>query len=781
MNKDDLASVDAWWRAANYLSAAQIYLMGDPLLRKPLTPASIKPRLLGHWGTSPGLNFVWAHLNRVIIERDLEMMFVCGPGHGGPAMVASAWLDGTYSELFPDVTPDEAGLAKLVRQFSFPGGIPSHAAPETPGTVNEGGELGYSLAHAYGIALDNHDLVVACVIGDGEAETGALAASWHAHTLMNPDKDGAVLPILHLNGYKIANPTLLARMPEEQLLALLRGYGYDPVIVSGGFDDEPHEPVHQRMADALDLCLDRIAAIRDAGSGHPPMIVLRTPKGWTGPKFVDGKPVENTWRAHQVPLDAVRENPQHLEQLGEWLGSYRASELFDDDGRVSPTIARLAPRPDRRMSSSPHANGGIEKALELPDIRDHAVAVAGRGEVIVSPMKTLGSWLVEVVRNNPDSFRVFGPDETASNRLTALFTVTDRQWGAKILDTDDGLAPAGRVTELLSEHVLQGMLEGYLLSGRQGLISSYEAFIHIIDSMFNQHAKWMESAKQVSWRKPIAALVYLLSSHVWQQDHNGFSHQDPGFLNVVINKQAELVRIFLPADANTLLAVAHYALTAEDEVEVIVVGKEPEECWLSIDEAQAHFERGLDVWPWAGTHPDRKPDVVLGCAGDVPTREAIAAVQILAYAFPDLAIRLVNVVDLMRLQDIRRNPHGLADDAFDEIFTPDRPVIFAFHGYATLIHQLTYRRTNHENFHVHGFNEKGTTTTRFDMLLLNDLDRYQLAIDAIERVEGLAAANPDVIPSLQEQRTRARDYAYEHGEDDPKITNWAFGDATHGA
>jgi xylulose-5-phosphate/fructose-6-phosphate phosphoketolase len=781
MNNDDLASVDAWWRAANYLSAAQIYLLGDPLLREPLSPASIKPRLLGHWGTSPALNFAWAHLNRVIIERDLEMMFVCGPGHGGPAMVASAWLDGTYSELFPEVTPDEAGLAKLVRQFSFPGGIPSHAAPETPGSVNEGGELGYSLAHAFGIALDNPDLVVACVIGDGEAETGALAASWHAHTLLNRDADGVVLPILNLNGYKIANPTVLARMPEEQLLSLLRGYGYDPVVVSGGFDDEPHDAVHTRMADALDLCLDRIAAIRTTGTGQPPMIVLRTPKGWTGPKFVDGLPVENTWRAHQVPLAEVRQNPEHLAQLSEWLESYRASELFDDDGRVSPVIARLAPRPDRRMSSSTHANGGVVGKLEHANIREFAVPVEGRGKAIASPMKTLAQMLVNIVSSNPHTFRIFGPDETASNRLSAVFDVTDRQWGLEIFETDEHQAPAGRVTELLSEHVLEGMLEGYLLSGRHGAITSYEAFIHIIDSMFNQHAKWMESAKQVSWRKPIGALVYLLSSHVWQQDHNGFSHQDPGFLNIVTNKQAELIRIFLPADANTLLAVAQYALSAEDEVEVIVVGKEPEECWLSIDEAQAHFEKGLDVWEWASTHTDREPDVVMAGAGDVPTREAIAAASLLASEFPELAIRVVNVVDLMRLQDDERNPHGLADGPFDEVFTRDRPVIFAFHGYPSLVHQLTYRRANHDNFHVHGFNEKGTTTTRFDMLLLNDLDRYQLAIDAIKRVGTLGQKGADLMVTLEERRVSARAYAYEHGEDDPEITDWTFVEAPRNA
>ncbi|MFD4422871.1 phosphoketolase [Agromyces sp. NPDC058484] len=788
-----LETVDAWWRAANYLSVGQIYLMRNPLLVRPLEPGDVKPRLLGHWGTSPGLNLVYAHLNRAIVERGTPTLYVCGPGHGGPAMVANAWLDGTYSELFPGVTFDRRGMERLFRQFSFPGGIPSHAAPETPGSINEGGELGYSLMHAYGAVLDNPGLVVACVIGDGEAETGPLAASWRGHAFLNPMSDGAVLPILHLNGFKIANPTLLARITEGELVDFFRGNGYEPLLVTGGFDGEDVMSVHARMADAIDVAYDRIADIRaDAAAGafgdlppRWPAIVLRTPKGWTGPDVVDGVQVEGTFHAHQVPLAEVRENPEHLAMLEDWLRSYRPEELFEDDGRPVAGFDALRPRGELRMSASPLANGGVARRLSLPATAPFAVdASPGARGGSAEAMTVFGRWLVELIRENSDDVRLFGPDEVLSNRLGAVFDVTSRAWAAQLHPLDEHLARSGRVIEALSEHLMQGMLEGYLLTGRHGLLTSYEAFIHIVDSMFNQHAKWLEEALDVRWRGDLASLNHLLSSHVWRQDHNGFSHQDPGFLNVVVNKQAGVVRVYLPPDANTLLAVMRHVFGTRNRVNVVVAGKQPQPQWLSAEEADAHVEAGLGVWAWAGNEPGFEqadaaasvPDVVLACAGDVPTMEAVAAAQLLRDRLPDLAVRVVNVVDLMRLQDPSHHPHGMPDREFDAIFTRERPVIFAFHGYASLIHQLAYRRTNHANVHVRGFIERGTTTTPFDMVHLNELDRYRLALDVLHRVPDLAA-RPGVAEIADEwhaARAAARDYAYEHGEDPEWITGWEF-------
>ena len=785
--------VDQWWRAANYLTVGQIYLMRNALLARPLEPADIKPRLLGHWGTSPGLSLIYAHLNRAIVERGTPTIFVCGPGHGGPAMVANAWLDGTYSELFPAVTGDAEGMDRLFRQFSFPGGIPSHAAPETPGSINEGGELGYSLMHAYGAALDNPGLVVACVIGDGEAETGPLAASWRGHSFLNPVTDGAVLPILHLNGFKIANPTLLARIPEAELVDFVRGNGYEPIIVTGGFDGEDPMAVHVRMADAIDVAYARIASIRaDAAAGafsteapRWPCIVLRTPKGWTGPRIVDGVQVEGTFHSHQVPLAEVRENPEHLAMLEAWLRSYRPEELFDDEGRPRAELGALRPDGKLRMSASPHTNGGIVEPLTLPPTEAFAVTVdTSRRGATGEATRVLGTWLAELMRENSDDFRLFGPDEVLSNRLDAVFDVTERVWAEAMHPLDEHLARKGRVIEALSEHLMQGLLEGYLLTGRHGLITSYEAFIHIVDSMFNQHAKWLESSKEVPWRADVASLTYLLSSHVWRQDHNGFSHQDPGFLNVVVNKQAGVVRVYLPPDANTLLATMRHAFGTWNRVNVVVVDKQPHPQWLSADEADAHVVAGIGVWEWAGNETGfdatdagaSVPDVVLACAGDVPTIEAIAAAQLLRDRLPQLRVRLVNVVDLMRLQDPSHHPHGLPDVEFDAIFTRQVPVIFAFHGYPLLIHQLTYRRSNHANLHVHGFIEKGTTTTPFDMLHLNDLDRFRLALDVLHRVPGLAGL-PGVAEIADEwhaARATAREYAYEHGEDPDWITGWEF-------
>jgi xylulose-5-phosphate/fructose-6-phosphate phosphoketolase len=773
-----LGLLDAYWRAANYLSVGQIYLLANPLLREPLRSEHVKPRLLGHWGTTPGLNLVYAHLNRVIRARDLDAIYICGPGHGGPGMVANAYLEGTYSELYPHVTESEDGLRELFRQFSFPGGIPSHAAPETPGSIHEGGELGYSLAHAYGAAFDNPGLLVACVVGDGEAETGPLATSWHANKFLNPARDGAVLPILHLNGYKIANPTVLARIAEDELVSLLRGYGYEPLLVSG---DEP-EPVHQALAAALDRALDKIAEIQQAArergeTGRPlwPMIVLRTPKGWTGPKVVDGLPVEGTWRAHQVPLAETRENAGHRAALEEWLRSYRPEELFDDEGRLVPELRALAPVGHRRMSANPHANGGLlMRDLALPDFREYAVEVPGPGRSSSEAMRVLGGFLRDVVARNDDNFRIFGPDETASNRLGDVFTATSRQWEAEVLPTDEGLAPEGRVVEVLSEHLCQGWLEGYLLTGRHGVFNCYEAFIHIVDSMFNQHAKWLKVTRGIPWRRPIASLNYLLSSHVWRQDHNGFSHQDPGFIDHVMNKKAEIIRVYLPPDANTLLSVADHCLRSRNYVNVVVAGKQPSLNYLSMDDAIFHCTRGIGIWDWASTGEGAEPDVVLVCAGDVPTLEALVAAAILRDKLPDVKVRFVNVVDLMRLQPDTEHPHGLSDREFDALFTADRPIVFAYHGYPWLIHRLTYRRANHENLHVRGYKEEGTTTTPFDMVMLNDLDRFHLVMDVIDRVPGLSTRAAHVRQEMEDARLRARAYTREHGEDDPAIRDWTW-------
>jgi xylulose-5-phosphate/fructose-6-phosphate phosphoketolase len=778
----DLALVDAWWRAANYLSVGQIYLLDNPVLREPLRPEHVKPRLLGHWGTTPGLNFVYAHLNRAICDRDLAMIFVCGPGHGGPAMVANTYLEGSYSELYPAITQDEGGMRALFRQFSFPGGVPSHAAPETPGSINEGGELGYALAHAYGAAFDNPDLVAVCVVGDGEAETGALAASWHSNKFLDPTVDGAVLPILHLNGYKIANPTVLARIPESELTALFEGYGHMVHVVEG---DDPQR-VHRAFADTLDTVLDEIAAIQAAArrdgraAERPrwPMIVLRTPKGWTGPAVVDGQQVEGTYRSHQVPLAALAQNPEHLRQLDEWMRSYHPDELFDAGG-LRPEIARLAPDGDRRMGASPYANGGrLRRDLDLPDFRDYAVDVPTPDATRSEPTRVLGTWLRDVVRRNPHTFRIVGPDETASNRLSAVFEATDRTWMAETLPGDDHLAPDGRVMEVLSEHLCQGWLEGYVLTGRHGLFNCYEAFVHIIDSMFNQHAKWLKVTRQLDWRAPVPSLNYLLSSHVWRQDHNGFSHQDPGFIDHVVNKKAEVVRVYLPPDANCLLSVMDHCLRSVDYVNVVVAGKNELPNWLAMDEAVAHCTAGIGIWDWASTDgagAGGSPDVVLACCGDVPTLETLAAAALLRRHLPDLGVRVVNVVDLMRLQDEAEHPHGLSDDEFDALLTTDRPVVFAYHGYPRLIHELTYRRTNHANLHVRGYKEEGTTTTPFDMVMLNDLDRYHLVMDVIDRVPALGTdVHNDVREAMAAHRAEARAHTRAVGDDLPEVRDWAW-------
>ena len=777
----ELAGLDRYWRAANYLSVGQIYLLDNPLIREPLRPEHVKPRLLGHFGTTPGLNLIYVHLNRAIRERDLNAIFVTGPGHGGPANVAQAYLEGTYSELYPEIGEDVEGMRKLFRQFSFPGGIPSHAAPETPGSIHEGGELGYALSHAFGAAFDNPELLVACVVGDGEAETGPLAASWHSNKFLNARVDGAVLPILHLNGYKIANPTVLARIPEEELLELFRGYGWEPALVSGGFDGEESLAVHERFAIALDEALDAIDGIQQATrAGRPtpgrwPMLILRSPKGWTGPREVDGKPVEGTWRSHQVPLAAVREDSDHLEQLERWMQSYRPAELFDDSGRLMPELAALAPSGDARMSANPHANGGmLMRDLVVPDFRRYGVDVPTPGTTRAEAMRVLGGFLRDIVVKNPDNFRVFGPDETASNRLGAVLEVTGRAWSAATLPTDEGLAPDGRVMEILSEHLCQGWLEGYLLTGRHGVFNCYEAFIHIIDSMFNQHAKWLKVSSAVPWRRPIASLNYLLSSHVWRQDHNGFSHQDPGFIDHVVNKKAEVIRVYLPPDANTLLSVADHCLRSKNYVNVVVAGKQPALNYLSMDEAVVHCTRGLGLWEWASNDGASEPDVVLGCCGDVPTLEALAAAAILREELPDLKVRVVNVVDLMRLQPESEHPHGLSDTEFDSLFTVDRPIVFAYHGYPWLIHRLTYRRTNHRNFHVRGYKEEGTTTTPFDIVMLNDLDRFHLVMDVIDRVPGLAANAAHVRQAMEDRRLEARAYTRAHGDDDPDIRDWTW-------
>lgn len=772
--------LDRYWRAANYLSVGQIYLLDNPLLREPLRAEHIKPRLLGHWGTTPGLNFVYTHLNRVIRERDVDLIFVCGPGHGGPGVVANTYLEGSYSEIYPDISRDEKGLAKLFRQFSFPGGIPSHAAPETPGSIHEGGELGYALVHAYGAAFDNPDLVVACVIGDGEAETGPLAASWHSNKFLNPAIDGAVLPILHLNGYKIANPTILGRLEHDELAALFKGYGHDAIFVEGS---DPAD-MHQQMARALDGAFDRIRSIQDAARrggdiARPrwPMIVLRSPKGWTGPMEVDGKKIEGFWRSHQVPIDEVRSNPAHLEILQQWMQSYEPSKLFDEQGRLVDQLQALAPQGARRMGSSPHANGGgLRKPLHMPDYRSHSVEVASPGQTTGEATRIMGNLLNDVFALNADTrnFRLFGPDETASNRLDAVFATTGRSWMEHTEPYDVHLARDGRVMEVLSEHLCQGWLEGYLLTGRHGLFNCYEAFVHIVDSMFNQHAKWLAVSRKLPWRQPVSSLNYLLSSHVWRQDHNGFSHQDPGFVDLVANKDADIVRIYFPPDANTLLWVTDHCLRTYDRINVIVAGKQPAPQWLSMSAAEVHCRDGIGIWAWAGNEGAEEPDVVMACAGDIPTLETLAAVALLRESFPDLNIRVVNIVDLMTLQPREQHPHGLSHKDFDRIFTRTRPVVFAYHGYPYMIHRLAYDRANHGNMHVKGFRERGTTTTPFDMVVMNGLDRFSLATEAIDRLPHLAAAGASARQRYQAALTEHHRYIRAHGKDMPEVENWRW-------
>ena len=780
LSDEELRTLHAYWRAANYLSVGQIYLLDNPLLREPLDIKHIKPRLLGHWGTTPGLNFIYAHLNRVIKARALNVLYVTGPGHGGPGLVANTYLEGTYTEVYPHIGRDEEGLRRLFRQFSFPGGIPSHVAPQTPGSIHEGGELGYALVHAYGAAFDNPDLLACCVVGDGEAETGPLAASWHSNKFLNPLRDGAVLPVLHLNGYKIASPTVLARIPQDELRSLLEGYGYAPRFVQGS---DP-ATMHQQMAGTLDEVIEEIAQIqhraRSQGeSSRPrwPMIVLRTPKGWTGPKEVDGLPAEGSFRSHQVPLAELDSKPEHLAQLEAWLRSYRPEELFDEHGAVRPMLAALAPEGERRMGANPHANGGLLlRELELPDFRDYAIEVPRPGASTSEATRLLGGFLRDVIHRNPERFRIMGPDETASNRLGAVFEATDRAWEAQTLPTDDHLAVDGRVMEVLSEHLCQGWLEGYLLTGRHGLFNCYEAFIHIVDSMFNQHAKWLKVTRDIPWRRPIASLNYLLSSHVWRQDHNGFSHQDPGFIDHVVNKKAEIVRVYLPPDANCLLSVADHCLRSRDYVNVIVAGKQPALDYLGMEEAVAHCTRGIGVWDWASSDEGSEPDVVLACAGDVPTLETVAATAILKRELPELKVRVVNVVDLMRLEPDSEHPHGLPEEDFDALFTTGRPVIFAYHGYPLLIHRLTYRRANHPNIHVRGYKEEGTTTTPFDMVMLNDLDRFHLVMDVIDRVPGLRERASHLRQHMVDERLRHRAYTREHGDDPPELRNWTWPD-----
>ncbi len=772
----ELQRLHAYWRAANYLSVGQIYLLRNPLLREPLEVTDVKPRLLGHWGTTPGLNFLQVHINRLIKARDLNAIFICGPGHGGPAMVANAYLEGTYSEIYPAVSRDLMGLQKLFRQFSFPGGIPSHDAPETPGSIHEGGELGYSMVHAYGAAFDNPELNVFCVIGDGESETGPLAASWHANKFLNPATDGAVIPILHLNGYKIANPTIPARISEDELRKLMEGYGHRPYFIEG---DDPMD-MHRRFAALLDRVMDEVAEIQEAArrkraTGRPlwPMIVFKTPKGWTGPKEVDGLPVEGTWRAHQVPVDDMTK-PEHLRILSDWLRSYHAEELFTPDGALVAELAALAPAGGRRMSANPHTNGGeLLQELRLPDFRDYAVPADRPGTTFTEATRVLGQFLRDVIKQNPHNFRLMGPDETNSNRLNAVFEVTNRDWMAETLPTDDHLAPDGRVMEVLSEHLCQGWLEGYLLTGRHGLFNCYEAFTHIVDSMFNQHAKWLETTNKIPWRRPIASLNYLLSSHVWRQDHNGFTHQDPGFIDMVLNKKAEVVRVYLAPDTNCLLSIADHCLRSRQYVNVIVAGKQQSLNYLSMDDAIVHCTRGIGIWDWA-SNDTGEPDVVMACAGDIPTLETLAATDLIRQHLPDLKVRVVNVVDLMKLQPNSEHPHGLSDAEFDSLFTTSRPVIFAFHGYPWLIHRLAYRRTNHANLHVRGYKEEGTTTTPFDMVMMNDLDRFHLVIDVIDRVPGLGSKAGHVRQKMVDERVRHRQYTRDHGEDEPDVRNWTW-------
>ena len=778
LSKTELERIDAYWRAANYLSVGQIYLMDNPLLTEPLRPEHIKPRLLGHWGTTPGLNLIYAHANRVIRNWDLNMIYVTGPGHGGPGIVANTYLEGTYSELYPNISQDAAGMQRLFRQFSFPGGIPSHVAPETPGSIHEGGELGYSLSHAYGAVFDNPDLIAVCVVGDGEAETGPLATGWHSNKFLDAARDGAVLPVLHLNGYKIASPTVLARIPDGELVSLLEGYGYAVHEVAG---DDPGQ-VHQQMAATFDRVAGEIAGIQrrareDGDLARPrwPMIVLKTPKGWTGPKVVDGLQVEGTWRAHQVPISNARGNPEHLRLLEEWMRSYRPQELFGEDGRLDRELAALAPASYRRMGANPHANGGLlRRDLDLPDFRGYAVEVGRPGGSETEGTRPLGRWLRDVIVRNPATFRLFGPDETASNRLGDVFEVTNRAFDAVIIPGDDHLAPDGRVMEVLSEHQCEGWLEGYLLTGRHGLFNCYEAFIHIVDSMFNQHAKWLESCNRIEWRRPVSSLNYLLSSLVWRQDHNGFSHQDPGFLDVVLNKRAEVVRVYLPPDANCLLSVGDHCLRSRNYVNVIVAGKQPQPDWLPMNDAIIHCTRGAGIWEWASNDSAGEPDVVLACCGDVPTLETLAAVDLIRQHLPELKVRVVNVVDLMRLLPETEHPHGMPDAEYDSLFTVSRPVIFAFHGYPWLIHRLAYQRHGHENLHVRGYKERGTTTTPFNMVRLNDLDRFHLVIDVIDRVPGLAARAGHVRQLMTDSRLQATTYTREHGEDAPQIRDWAW-------
>jgi xylulose-5-phosphate/fructose-6-phosphate phosphoketolase len=779
LSRDELARIHAYWRAANYLSVGQIYLMDNPLLREPLALEHVKPRLLGHWGTTPGLNFVYAHMNRVIKRDDLDAIFIAGPGHGGPAVVANTYLEGTYSEIYPGVPQSTEGIRKLFKQFSFPGGIPSHASPETPGSINEGGELGYSLLHAYGAAFDNPDLLVCCVIGDGEAETGALATSWHSNKFLNPVHDGAVLPILHLNGYKIAGPTVLARIPKSELIDLMRGFGYEPHFVEG---DDP-DTMHQLMASTLDEAVSEIRAIQsDARTNgftvRPrwPMIVLNTPKGWTGPATVDGKQTEGSFRSHQVPLSGIAQNPKHLQQLEQWMRSYKPDELFNEDGRLLPELAGLAPNGTRRMGANPHANGGLLlKDLILPDFRHYALDIGAPGKIDGEATRVSGKFLRDVMRLNDSAhnFRMMSPDETTSNRLDAVLEVTNRLSTAEILPSDDHLSPDGRVMEILSEHACQGWLEGYLLTGRHGFFSCYEAFIHVVDSMFNQHAKWLNTTREIPWRKPIASLNYLLTSHVWRQDHNGFSHQDPGFLDLVVNKKSDVVRVYLPPDANTLLSVTDHCLRSRHYVNVIVAGKQPAPQWLDIDSAIRHCEAGIGVWQWASNDGGGEPDVVMACAGDVPTLETLAAVDFLRANLPALKIRVVNVVDLMTLQPRVEHPHGLSESDFEALFTRDKPIVFAFHGYPWLIHRLTYRRHNHGNLHVRGYKEEGTTTTPFDMTVLNDIDRLHLAEDVIRRT-GLAPSAKGVLAIIKEKLAEHSRYICEHGEDMPEIRDWRW-------
>jgi xylulose-5-phosphate/fructose-6-phosphate phosphoketolase len=785
LSSEELRLVDAYWRAANYLSVGQIYLLDNPLLREPLRIEHVKPRLLGHWGTTPGLNFIYAHMNRIICRHGLDMIYVTGPGHGGPGLVANTWLEGSYSELYPNVGLDAEGMKQMFRRFSFPGGVGSHVTAETPGSINEGGELGYSLSHAFGAVFDNPELIACCVIGDGEAETGPLATAWHSNKFLNPATDGTVLPILHLNGYKIANPTLLARISHDELRDLFRGYGYEPWFVEGS---DP-EYMHQAMAGALDQIFERIAEIkrraREGDLSRPrwPMIVLRSPKGWTGPREVDGKKMEDYWRSHQVPFAGIEENPHYLGLLEEWLRSYRPEELFDDSGAPRPELRALAPKGERRMGANPHANGGLLlRDLIMPDFRKYAVTVERPGHTFAEATRVMSQLLRDVMKLNADhrNFRVFGPDENSSNRLTALYEVTDRAWLAERLPEDDHLAPDGRVMEILSEHTCQGWLEGYLLTGRHGFFSCYEAFIHIVDSMFNQHAKWLKVSKEVPWRRPIASLNYLLTSHVWRQDHNGFSHQDPGFIDVVVNKKADIIRVYLPPDANTLLCITDRCLRSRNFVNVIVAGKQSQPQWLTMEQAIAHCNAGIGIWEWASSDLDGETDVVMACAGDVPTLETLAAVDLLRQYAPELRVRVVNVVDLMTLQPPEEHPHGLTNRDFDSIFTVDKPIIFAFHGYPWLIHRLTYRRTNHANLHVRGYKEEGTTTTPFDMTVVNDLDRFHLVSDVVDRVGKLGARGAYIKQQMRDRLTAHKAYIFEHGEDMPEIRNWRWSGASHG-